>query len=667
MVNIPDLLAQAAACHRAGNLLDAEVLYRQVIEADPACAEALFQLGAVCLGLGKLDDAAASLTQAVRLMPEHVDAHHHLAVVHVQQGKLSEAIASLETAHRLKPESVEIGLNLQIVRTASENCRGIALAEQGKLDEANECHGRALEWSPNDAESHRGLAFVLAKQNKLDEAVAAYRRARELNPRDAELAYNIGVLLAKQRRLDEAAVSYRQALQLRPDHLNALVNLGFVLEEQNELDEAVACHRQLLQLKPDDPEAHDNLGYALMTQGKLDEAETCFRRAIALDAGFAQAYSNLAYVFLLRDELGESLAWYREALKLRADEYMAHYNVAYLLMRHNKLHEALRGFERALELKPDYADAHWNHAATLFLMGRFAEAWPEYEWRFRRPGEEEPTASRPRWAGAPLAGRTILLRSEQGLGDAMQFVRYAELVKGQGGRVIVECVASLARLLASCPGVDGVHVKGQPLPPFDVHIPLLSLPGIFGTSLDNIPVQVPYLFPDPELLAQWKEELGAEAASHPRLLKIGIAWQGNPAHPLDRIRSIPLKHFAGIAATRGVRLYSLQAGAGREQLTALADRSSIVDLSDRLGDFYNTAAIVRNLDLVITCDSAPAHLAGALGVPVWTALTFAPDWRWLLARADCPWYPTMRLFRQERFGDWEGVFGKIEQALATLV
>jgi ADP-heptose:LPS heptosyltransferase len=255
-----------------------------------------------------------------------------------------------------------------------------------------------------------------------------------------------------------------------------------------------------------------------------------------------------------------------------------------------------------------------------------------------------------------------LLRAEQGAGDTIQFVRYAELVKQQGGTVLAEHKANLKSLLATCPGVDSVVVAGQPHGKFDLYAPLASLPGIFGTSLETIPAKVPYLFPDETAIAQWRDELPEDG-----VLKIGIAWQGNPQQGRDAVRSIPLARFAGVARIEGVRLYSLQFGTGREQIAAVAGDWPLVDLGDRLGDFQHTAALMRNLDLVITCDSAPAHLAGALGVPVWLALAFSPDWRWLLDRADSPWYPSMRLFRQPRAGDWEGAFRQIEDALVALL
>jgi hypothetical protein len=324
--------------------------------------------------------------------------------------------------------------------------------------------------------------------------------------------------------------------------------------------------------------------------------------------------------------------------------------------------EAVASFGRALELKPEFAEAHIGRSLALLLMGRFEEGWPEYEWRWKRKGVEEPVLQKPRWTGNTVKGARILLRCEQGLGDTLQFMRYAELVKQRCGAVIVECQPPLARLLASCPGVDSVITSGLPLPEFDFHIPLLSLPALFGTSLENISAKVPYLWPRADAVEKRKDELGDAGA-----FKVGIAWQGRKEYENDCCRSIPLAYFAGIARIRGVRTYSLQMGAGREQLTDLGGESPIIDLGDRLGDFHDTAAIVRNLDLVITSDSAPAHLAGSLGVPVWVALSIGPDWRWLVGRTDSPWYPTMRLFRQSRPGDWGGVFRAIEGELAKLV
>ena len=325
-----------------------------------------------------------------------------------------------------------------------------------------------------------------------------------------------------------------------------------------------------------------------------------------------------------------------------------------------KLDEAVACYHRALELKPDYADAHLNLSLSSLLTGDFRRGWPEYQWRWKTKRWQQRDRPQPLWDGQPLQGRTILLHAEQGLGDTIQFIRYAPLVKQAGATVLVECQQPLVRLLAGCRGVDALIGRGDDLPPYDVQAPLLSLPGIFRTSLQTIPVDVPYLFADPGLIAHWRGELGPIAGA-----RIGIAWRGNPEHRNDRTRSLSLRCFESLAGLPGIRLLSLQKGAGAEQLQEARDHFPVTDLGSRLEDFMDTAAVLANLDLVIACDTAVAHLAGALGAAVWVALPFVPDWRWLLDRSDSPWYPTMRLFRQRTPGDWAGVFQEIKAELCV--
>jgi tetratricopeptide (TPR) repeat protein len=555
-----ELLAQAKAHHRAGQLREAAQIYRQLLETDSAHVETLCLLGSACDALGKPQEAANWLRQAVRLQGDNAETRNYLGAVLAEQGLLDEAIVHFQQACRLRPDSVPVANNLRDARAARHNQQGLSLAAAGKHDHAAAC--------------------------------------------------------------------YRQALAEHPDYGPALINLGNVLKELGQVDEAVACYRRVLELAPDSAEAHHNLGLVAKDRGSYDEAAAHYRRALALKPDSAQAHYGLALVLVLQNKLAEAEACYRSALTLA----------------------------------PTDANAHFGLACVLLAEGRFAEGWPQYEWRPKREGLETTPFDQPRWTGSPLAGRTILLRCEQGFGDALQFIRYADLLKRQGGRVIVECRPQLSRLLATCAGVDEVVIRGQALPPFDVYAPLASVPGIVGTSQQNIPADVPYLAPDARLVARWRQELDQE-----RGLRVGIAWQGNPGHDGDCYRSFPLARLAGIAAMRGVRLYSLQMGAGVEQLSALAGTWPIIDLGDRLGDFYNTAAIFSNLDLVITCDSAPAHLAGALGVRVWLALAYSCDWRWMLERTDSPWYPTMRLFRQSSPSDWDGVFREIEAALAAVI
>jgi hypothetical protein len=314
-------------------------------------------------------------------------------------------------------------------------------------------------------------------------------------------------------------------------------------------------------------------------------------------------------------------------------------------------------------LYPDLAELHANRGMALLLKGDFDQGWPEYEWRMRSVewAAAVPTLPIPLWDGGLLRGKTILLRAEQGFGDTLQFIRFAPLVKGRGGRVLFECPGPLRRVLAGVSGVDQFVETGARPPGVDVLAHLLSLPGLLGTTPNNIPAAIPYLHADPERVAAWKEEL----ASHPGL-KIGITWQGNPAFKGDRRRSFALKRFAPVARLEGVRLFSLQKGFGIEQLEQSEDPLPVESLGPRLDDFVETAAVIKNLDLVISPDTAVAHLAGALGVPVWVTLPFTPDWRWMRERTDTPWYPTMRLFRQSAPGDWHGMFETIAAEVARL-
>jgi hypothetical protein len=335
------------------------------------------------------------------------------------------------------------------------------------------------------------------------------------------------------------------------------------------------------------------------------------------------------------------------------------------------LEDALTSYGQAVCLKPDYADAHRNRALLWLLLGDFEQGWPEYEWRWRCQGITMPAFRQPLWDGSPLEGRTVLLHAEQGLGDTLQFIRYAPLVQQQGGKVLVKGQLPLLSVLARCPGIDHLVGQNSPLPDFDVHAPLLSLPGLLRTTLATIPAQIPYLSADALLVEHWRTGLNSlfpqGQAEESGKFRIGIAWQGNPQHKKDRQRSLPLTSFEPLARLPGVRLFSLQVGPGTEQLAEIRDRFLVTDVGGRFNQesFEDAAAVLKGLDLVLSVDSAIVHLAGALGRPTWTLLPFAADWRWLLGRDDSPWYPTMRLFRQKVPGDWDGVFERIVSLLSS--
>lgn len=538
----------------------------------------------------------------------------HLARQALQGGNLPQGEMICRQVLQVDPQNVEALYLLAVIAY-----------QVGRGDLAIEYARQALRLMPDMVAARRLLGALLADLGKLDEAIYNYQYVLRLQPNDPEIHNNLGLALQQLRRLEEAVVSFRQALQLRPNYAEAQVNLGNTLRDLGQLEEAVASHNLALQLRPEYAEAHINLGNALWDLGRLDEATTN----------------------------------YREALRLRPEYAAAHNNLGVVLKNLGHFGEAIGCFERAVQLQPEYADAHYSRSMIWLMQGDYKRGWQEYEWRWRCNNFQRRSFSQPRWGGFPLEGRTILLYPEQGLGDTLQFVRYASLVQKLGGRVLLECQPPLVPLLAHCPGIDQLVAQGDPLPTFDVEAPLLSLPGILGTTLECIPNVVPYLHIEPSRACMWRLELESEG------FKVGIAWQGSHLHTGDRWRSLPLSAFAPLSEVSGVRLFSLQKGPGIEQLAGA--NFPVIDLGSRLENFADTAAVIQCLDLVIAVDTAVVHCAGGLGKPAWVLLPFAADWRWLTDREDSPWYPSIRLFRQQQPGQWAPVFDRVAQELHKLV
>jgi tetratricopeptide (TPR) repeat protein len=649
-----ETFAQAIEHHQAGRLQAAERIYRQILAAEPQHADAWHLLGLIAHQVGKQQFAVEYIAYAIRLSPSVAAFHNNLGVSYQALGRLDEAAACWRRAVELQPDYAEAHANL-----------GNLLREHGHTDQAIVCYRRALQLRPDYAEAHNSLGFALRRQGRLDEAAACYRRALELNPGFAEAHNNLGSLWQIQGRLPEAVACYRRARELKPDFAQAHSNLGNALREQGKLDEAVACCRRALELNPQFAGACHNLAVALSCQGQFAEATACYRRVCDLNPASAESHLNLGNALRMQGKLDDAAACFHRAMELKPGYADAHDVLGNLLQDQGRLDDAAACYRRAIELEADHAEAHFDLSQIWLLRGQFAQGWPEYHWRWRTKTFGRLPFRQPWWDGGSLEGRTIFLHAEQGFGDTIQFIRYASMVKQRGAKVVVQCQRPLLRLLASCPGIDVLMGAGDPLPEFDVHAPLLSLPGILQTSLDNVPATVPYLFPPPALVDRWREELG-----HLGGLKVGIGWQGRTSYAGDCWRSIPLRCFAPLAEMTGVRLVSLQKKAGRDQLAEVGDRFRIVDFADQMdeaaGPFMDTAALMTQLDLVITSDTAVAHLAGALGLPVWVALPLSPEWRWLLDRSDSPWYPTMRLFRQKKLGDWASVFEEIRGALGDL-
>jgi tetratricopeptide (TPR) repeat protein len=592
---------------------------------------------------GRFAEAEEHFRYAHYLWPSAGDVCNNLANVLMFQNKLDEAIASYEQALRFLPGDPDLFNNL-----------GHVLMKQGKVEEGiNRCKN-AVRLRPAFAEAHNNLGIGHEWQGQWEDAEACYRRAIELKPDFPDAWNNLGNANRHYRRLAEAVKCYRQALSIRPDFPDAERNLGLVLESLSDWAAAETCYRNLLHRHPDYVDGWNNLGNVFRQEGHLDYAVECYQRAVDMRPEYPElglsSDSNVSW--------GAAETCLRRLIERRPQSPEAWNSLAAVLRQRLNFDEAVRCYHKALSLQPDFKRAHKNLGMTLLVLGRFEHAWAEYEWRWQCPPFKPRPFTEPLWDGSPLNGRTILLHAEQGLGDAIQFVRYAALVKQRGGKVVVECSSALIPLLSTCRAVDRCIASESMLPHFDTHAPLLSLPSIMNTTLATIPADVPYLFADPKLKERWRKEIGTDGG-----LKIGIAWQGNPRHPNDWQRSVALTRFAPLAKFRRVKLHSLQIGMGSDQLTESTDRFPIVDLGNRFQNFADTAAVLVNLDLVITVDSAVAHCAGALGVPVWVLLPAVPDWRWLLNREDSPWYPTMRLFRQSQSDSWDAVFDRLLAAV----
>ncbi|HEX4144838.1 MAG TPA: tetratricopeptide repeat protein [Pirellulales bacterium] len=578
------------------------------------------------------------------------DALFALALGEHRAGRLAEAVAALQKLLSQRPDNTEARNNLGTIRW-----------QQGQLEEAARCYEQAIALRPDYADAYSNLGTVLLCLGRLDAAAERFEQALTLRPDNAEACNNLGVVLWQQGKLHQAVARYEQGIALRRDNADAYGNLGAVLLSLGRLDEARQRLEQSLSQRPDNAEAHNNLGIVLRKQGQLDEAHARFEQALALRPNYAEAHNNLGNVLKEQGQIDQALARVEQALALRPNYAEAHNNLGVILWQQGRLDEAAARYEQALALKPDLAEAQMGRAARYLVEGDYERGWPEYEVRLRVPGHL-PRHNLPRWAGEPLAGRSLLLLAEQGVGDTIQFVRYARLLKERGARVVLACQKALGGLLAGRADWDELFVLGSApeLPRTDFYLPLLSAPLALGTNAATIPGDVPYLAADPALVDAWRAELAGVGG-----FKIGIVWQGSRKYHLDRWRSIPLAHFAPLAKLPGVRLISLQKGFGSEQIATVD--FPVLDLSDRLdeaaGPMMDTAAVIRNLDLVLSPDTAIAHLAGALAAPVWLALQLSPDWRWLRRRDDTPWYPTMRLFRQTTLGAWPEVFERIASAI----
>ena len=562
--------------------------------------------------VGHIDQAELAYKEILRLSPENPDALHFLGLIAYQNQDYDIATNLIMKAIGINPNNPIFFRHL-----------GQTFQKQNKLDQAINSYQQAIKINPKYTEAYNNLGELFYLKNKLDQAINLFQKSISLNSNVASTHYLLGNLFGEKGEPSRAFKAYQKAIVLNPKHAEAHCKIGDIFQEQGNLDQAINSYHMALDSCPDLAEGHNNLGSVLKKKNQLDAAIVAFEKAIETNPKHVRAYSNLGAT----------------------------------LVEKNKLEEATQHFEKALSLNPNFADVHFNQAIILLLQGRLKAGWEKYEWRWDSIQKSQKRDFKQLlWDGTSLKGKTILVHTEQGFGDAIQFVRYVDLVCDLDTTVIVECEAELKTLFKSIGRIDKLMTKGEKIHSFDVHVPLLSLPHIFGTTLKNIPAKIPYLYPDTKTNS-------ILLSNNDHKFKIGIAWTGNPEHINDHNRSVDLKRFGCLLDVGDCEFFSLQVGEHSEDIKQCGYHHIIKDLGTQFTNFHHTALAILQLDLVISVDTAVAHLAGALGKPVWTLLPFMPDWRWMLNRSDSPWYPSMTLFRQKEIGNWTPVFEQLKLAL----
>jgi len=607
---------EASALHQQGKLPEAARIYSEVLRHRPSHFDAVLRLGVVSAQTGQPERAAELFRRAIKLNPKIPAVHRNLGMALFELKRFKEALASYDRASSLKPDYAEC-----------YNSRGLALQELKRPAEALAAYDKAIALKPDFAEAHFNRGLALQDLQRSTEALAAHEKAIALKANLPEVHYSRGRVLEQLRRPDEALAAYETAAALNPGFAEPYTGRGNILQEMRRLDEALASHERAIELKPDFAEAHNNRSIALTYLMRPIEAMASSDKAIGLKPSFAEAFNNRGNIF-------QELRRYEEAL------------VAY---------------DRAIALDPEYVEAYNNRALLLLLMGRFEEGWREHEWRKKR--RDGPVASnaysQPLWLGEQnVEGKTIFVWWEQGFGDTIQFCRYGRLLEARGAEVIMSVQQPLLALLKSISPT--IEVIDREAAEFDYHCPLMSLPLAFKTSLDNVPAEPRYITADAKLRSVWESRLPRK--TRPR---IGVIWSGSMTHKIYN-RSMPLESLSAILGTNADWV-CLQKEISEADLAALRQDGRMTFFGDELSDFSDTAALVDLMDLVITIDTSVAHLAGAMGKPTWIMLPYNADWRWLRNRSDSPWYPAVRLFRQETIGDWSGLIDQVKCKVLGIV
>lgn len=619
-------------------------------KSSPSQHADVFQRALTHFEQGRPTEALTLCNEILRATPDHGDALHLSGMVHAQSGNLQHAAELLHRTLEIDPRNAAAHANY-----------GNVLSSMQRFDEAIDCYDQAIMLLPSVAELHAFRGNALRKCGRFEAAVSSFDQALALNPDDAETHCNRAIALKELRRYDLAVAGYDAALLLNPSSVPAFANRGVALAAMNRHEAAISSLQQAKKLAPQVPYIHLQMGISLHALGHFDAAVENYRNAIALNAGNADAHHNLGITLLHLRQHEAALDSFNHAISLNGKLVDAHVNRGLALAETGNHNEAIASYEQAIKLDPNLRIAHRNLSHLYLQLGQYEKGWEKLEWRLISNDNKinQRLFQQPLWLGRePLAGKTILLHSEQGLGDTLQFSRYARHVSALGARVILEVQQPLLRLLTGLEGVAEVVPQGSTLPAFAFHCPLMSLPLALKSVIGSTPAACTPVRADSTRVEAWQSRLGVR--SQPR---IGFAWRGNQQHKNDHNRSIPLAVFSRLLGG-DFEFVCLQKEMNDDEQKTMDSLPHILRAAEHLQDFSDTAALCETLDLIITVDTSVAHLAGAMGKPVWILLPFNPDWRWMLERADTPWYPSARLYRSDRLQGWQRVIENVRADLA---
>ncbi len=616
MESVQQTIERGLGLHMSGKVPDAEAVYRKALSVEPQNPAALHLLGVALSQTGRKEEAITHISRAIELNPLVADFHVNLALVYVEVGNPLKAIPACQRALQLQPNHAD-----------AFNHMGVALGQLSRIDQAILYLRKTLELNENHIDALSNLAALYQQTGRFEEAIAMLERIQRLQGPKAPVLQQIGDLLRELKRLPEAEAAYKQAISLDPNLAEGYGGLALILHERNEMAASIPYYEKSLALKPDAVTVLSNFGLALVGTAQLERGFDAYSKALDLRPDFTNALNNLGNA-------------YRERLDMT---------------------RTMECYDRALFFRPDHPDARWNRSLLQLLLADFENGWLEYEWRWLKFPEERRNFGQSRWDGFDITGKTILLFAEQGFGDTIQFARYIPMVAERGAKVIVECQPELADVMNTVGGTERIYERGETVPMTDFQSPFMSLGRAFGTNITNIPNKTPYIKADPERIAVWKKKL----EPHEGTFKIGVTWAGAARHHRDRERSMRLEMWAPWKQIPGITWVSLQKGPSVNDPGRAA--FPMIDHTSDLKTFADTAALMENLDLVISVDTSIVHLAGALGKPVWTLIPYLPDWRWMLNRDDSPWYPSMRLMRQTSMNDWSPTIDQVGRELRETV